>query len=186
MPPSPSYREDSEFWEQLDDLKNAFFEEEEDYKPTITFVLAQKCHHTRLFLAETESQWGNANANGNAPPGTVVDTQITHPYGLNFYLCSHYGNLGTSRPTHYYVLREDHNFTGDQLQKLIYYLCFTFALCTRSMSLVPLVYYADLVAYRGRLFQEAVIETQLDPKSTSFDDKLYKLHHKLENIMFFV
>ena len=41
---------------------------------------------------------------GNALPGTVVDTVITTASQFDFYLCSHDGVLGTSRPTHYHVL----------------------------------------------------------------------------------
>ncbi|XP_074330533.1 protein argonaute 2-like [Apium graveolens] len=179
--------------EELQDLKMAIYEE--NYRPTITFVVAQKRHHTRLFL---EDQGGDGRR--NISPGTVVDTVVVHPFEFDFYLCSHYGSLGTSKPTHYYVLSDEHNFTSDQLQKLIYQLCFTFARCTKPVSLVPPVYYADLVAYRGRMFQEVLMEMQsphsassttsftssTSSSATSFDDTFYKLHSELQNIMFFI
>ncbi|KAK1375700.1 Argonaute protein group [Heracleum sosnowskyi] len=179
--------------EELQDLKMAIYEE--NYRPTITFVVAQKRHHTRLFL---EDQGGDGRR--NISPGTVVDTVVVHPFEFDFYLCSHYGSLGTSKPTHYYVLSDEHNFTSDQLQKLIYQLCFTFARCTKPVSLVPPVYYADLVAYRGRMFQEVLMEMQsphsassttsftssTSSSATSFDDTFYKLHAELQNIMFFI
>ncbi|KAL5055905.1 hypothetical protein RYX36_036587, partial [Vicia faba] len=38
----------------------------------------------------------------------------------------YYGSLGTSKPTHYHVLWDEHKFTSDELQKLIYEMCFTF------------------------------------------------------------
>jgi eukaryotic translation initiation factor 2C len=41
----------------------------------------------------------------NAPAGTVIDTDITHPTDFDFYLQSHAGILGTSRPGHYTVRR---------------------------------------------------------------------------------
>ncbi|XP_059658080.1 protein argonaute 2-like [Cornus florida] len=167
----------------------------ENYYPTITLIVAQKRHQTRLFPVSQR----DAGQAGNVPPGTVVDTTVVHPFEYDFYLCSHYGGLGTSKPTHYYVLWDQHNFTSDKLQKLIYDLCFTFARCTKPVSLVPPVYYADLVAYRGRMFQEVVMElypasvassssgmTSSTMASASFDDKFYKLHPELENIMFFV
>ncbi|KAK3009949.1 hypothetical protein RJ639_011392 [Escallonia herrerae] len=181
--------------EELLDLKNAIYEEH--YRPRITLVVAQKRHQTRLF-PENERDGGSS---GNVPPGTVVDTIIVHPFEFDFYLCSHYGGLGTSKPTHYYVLYDDHGFTSDQLQKLIYNLCFTFARCTKPVSLAPPVYYADLVAYRGRMFQEVVMELQSPASASSassssvtssyssaasFDDRFYKLHPELQNIMFFV
>ncbi|KAJ2786402.1 Protein argonaute 14 [Coemansia interrupta] len=68
----------------------------------------------------------------------------------DFYLFSHAAIQGTSRPTHYYVLHDDAGFTMDQIQRLSYYLCYTYAICTRSVSLVPPVYYAHRVADRAR------------------------------------
>nr|AIN75618.2 argonaute 2 [Dimocarpus longan] len=181
--------------EELVPLKRAF--RQRDYSPTITLIVAQKRHQTRLF-PESRRDGG---ATGNVPPGTVVDTTIVHPFEFDFYLCSHYGSLGTSKPTHYHVLWDDHKFTSDQLQKLIYNMCFTFARCTKPVSLVPPVYYADLVAYRGRLYHEAVMEGLSQPSVSSasssttssslssvasFDQRSYRVHAELENIMFFV
>ncbi|PSR84661.1 Protein argonaute like [Actinidia chinensis var. chinensis] len=180
---------------ELLDLQRAIYTE--NYRPTITLIVAQKRHMTRLFLENGK------NGICNVPPGTVVDTTIVDPSLYDFYLCSHYGTIGTSKPTHYYVLRDEHNFTADQLQKLIYDLCFTFARCTKPVSLVPPVYYADLVAFRGRQYQDVVMELQLPApvsKSSSLsvtsssaslsaallDPKFYKLHPDLENEMFFV
>lgn len=38
--------------------------------------------------------------NGNLPPGTVVDKEVTHPFVNDFYLQAHHGLQGTARPTH--------------------------------------------------------------------------------------
>ncbi|KAL3833779.1 hypothetical protein ACJIZ3_008515 [Penstemon smallii] len=163
--------------QELYDIKNAVCGGH--YQPDITFVIAQKRHQTRLFV-ENERDGG---ASGNIPPGTVVDTTIVHPFEFDFYLSSHYGGIGTSKPTHYYVLWDENRFTSDSMQQLIYHLCFTFARCTKPVSLVPPVYYADLVAYRGRMFQEAMQNQQ---HTASFDASLYNLHADLEDVMFFV
>ncbi|CAN4080330.1 unnamed protein product [Withania somnifera] len=174
--------------EELIDLARAIYDNH--YQPTITLVVAQKRHHTRLFPE---------NGPANVPPGTVVDTVIVHPSDFDFYLCSHFGGLGTSKPTHYHVLWDENGFNSDRLQKLIYNMCFTFARCTKPVSLVPPVYYADLVAYRGRMFQEVLMEMH-SPGSTSssyaasssssstvsFEQRFYDLHPDLQNIMFFV
>lgn len=128
-----------------------------DYKPFITFAVVQKRHHTRLFPFETDrssTQNQNHFLYENIPPGTVVDSVITHPKEFDFYLCSHWGVKGTSRPTHYHVLWDENQFTSDELQKLVYNLCYTFVRCTKPISLVPPAYYAHLAAYRGRLYLE--------------------------------
>ncbi|KAJ6339390.1 hypothetical protein OIU77_007371 [Salix suchowensis] len=171
--------------EELMDIMKAF--KSINYTPTITLIVAQKRHQTRLFP-------GDEGSTGNVSPGTVVDTTIVHPFKYDFYLCSHYGSLGTSKPTHYYVLWDEHGLSSDDLQKLIYNMCFTFARCTKPVSLVPPVYYADLVAYRGSLYHEAVMEGHPPSSRTSsslsaaasLEERFFKLHADLENIMFFV
>ncbi|KAK7362488.1 hypothetical protein VNO77_04603 [Canavalia gladiata] len=185
--------------EELQDMKSAF--RSSNYFPTVTLIVAQKRHQTRFFPASAN----DGIPSGNVFPGTVVDTKVVHPFEFDFYLCSHYGSLGTSKPTHYHVLWDEHKFTSDALQKLIYDMCFTFARCTKPVSLVPPVYYADLTAYRGRLYYEAMVGMQ-SPGSTassspshnasslSFsstgsslnDPGCYKLHANVENIMFFI
>lgn len=171
--------------EELSDFKRAVCDNH--YRPSITLVVAQKRHQTRLFLKNVEG----GGPTSNVPPGTVVDTKIVHPFEFDFYLCSHYGRIGTSKAVRYCVLWDENSFTSDELQKLIYNLCFTFARSTRPVSLVPPVYYADLVAYRGRIFQEVAKEFQSrspppSSNSTTFDRSFYKLHPDLQNIMFFV
>lgn len=122
------------------------------YAPRITFVVVQKRHHTRLFAADQSM----TDRSGNILPGTVVDTKICHPSEFDFYLCSHAGIQGTSRPTHYHVLYDDNNFTADLLQLLTNSLCYTYARCTRSVSVVPPAYYAHLAAFRARYYVESM------------------------------
>lgn len=116
------------------------------YAPTLTMVIVQKRHHTRFMTANPQ----DADRSGNIPAGTVVDTAVTHPTLFDFFLCSHGGIQGTSRPTHYHVIYDDHKFTPDDLQLLSYQLCYTFGRCTRSVSVATPAYYAHLVAFRAR------------------------------------
>ncbi|XP_024928971.3 protein argonaute 2 isoform X3 [Ziziphus jujuba] len=166
--------------EELQDLKRVF-RTRGGYCPSITLIVAQKRHQTRLFPRSRQ----DGSSTGNVSPGTVVDTTIVDPFGYDFYLCSHHGGLGTSKPTHYRVLWDDHKFTSDQLQKLIYDRCFTMARCTKPVSLVPPVYYADLAAYRGRLYHEAAMMEGQSPTAAA-SMGVFKLHPRLENEMFFI
>ncbi|CAB1333518.1 unnamed protein product, partial [Coregonus sp. 'balchen'] len=120
---------------------------EKEYQPGITYIVVQKRHHTRLFCADRNERVGRS---GNIPAGTTVDTDITHPYEFDFYLCSHAGIQGTSRPSHYHVLWDDNCFTADEFQLLTYQLCHTYVRCTRSVSIPAPAYYAHLVAFRAR------------------------------------
>ncbi|KAM7260068.1 hypothetical protein ACFE04_015809 [Oxalis oulophora] len=161
-------------WELME-MKQAF--REMHYFPTITLIVAQKRHHARLFPD---------NGTGNVPPGTVVDTGITHQTDFDFYLSSHFGNIGTSKPTHYQVLLDEHKFNSNDLQQLIYNLCFTFARCSKPVSLAPPVYYADLVAYRGQLYHKALLMEQPDAFEAAFDERHYKQPPSIENSMYFI
>ncbi|XP_057838348.2 protein argonaute 2 isoform X2 [Cryptomeria japonica] len=169
--------------QELVALKKAF-KQFGNYNPVISFIVAQKRHHTRLFPL------GDVNTkSGNVPPGTVVDTSIVHPREFDFYLCSHYGLLGTSKPTHYHVLWDENLFSSDELQQLINNLCYTFARCTKPVSLVPPVYYADLAAYRGRLYVEGLTTSDTSSASSSSSSASFsipKINVGVENFMFFL
>ncbi|KAK0460386.1 argonaute-like protein [Desarmillaria tabescens] len=104
-----------------------------DVDAKITFIIVRKRHHIRRKKTETRKA---------LPCGTVVDRGISHPTEFNFYLLSHGGLLGTSRPTHYSV-------SPDNLQTLMNALCYVYARSTRSVSIPAPVYYADTVCSRA-------------------------------------
>ncbi|XP_075557125.1 protein argonaute-2-like isoform X2 [Dermacentor variabilis] len=135
--------------QELSAIRQACLELSPDgsYKPPVTFIVVQKRHHTRFMPANERDGVGRAR---NIPPGTTVDTVVTHPVDFDFFLCSHAGIQGTSKPAHYYVVHDDANFTSDDLQKLSYYLCHTYARCARSVSIPAPVYYAHLAAFRAK------------------------------------
>lgn len=156
-----------------------------NYNPPITFLVVQKRHHTRLFPFENKNQNPNEE---NIHPGTVVDTVITHPKEFDFFLCSHWGVKGTSRPIHYHILWDESNFTSDEVQKLVYNLCFTFMRCTKPISLVPPAYYAHLAAYRGRLYlerSESITSSTVSRSSPPKARPLPKLSENIRKLMFY-
>ncbi|KAB2625479.1 protein argonaute 10 [Pyrus ussuriensis x Pyrus communis] len=142
---------------ELDAIRKACASLEPNYQPPVTFIVVQKRHHTRLF-ANNHRDRSSIDKSGNILPGTVVDTKICHPTEHDFYLCSHAGIQGTSRPAHYHVLWDENNFTADGIQSLTNNLCYTYARCTRSVSVVPPAYYAHLAAFRARFYLEPDIQ----------------------------
>jgi len=52
------------------------------------------------------------------------------------------------------VLWDENKFTADGLQSLTNNLCYTYARCTRSVSIVPPAYYAHLAAFRARCYMD--------------------------------
>ncbi|KAA3674012.1 eukaryotic translation initiation factor 2C, partial [Paragonimus westermani] len=155
---------------ELRAIREACVKLELGYQPGITFIVVQKRHHTRLFCADKKDQMGKS---GNIPAGTTVDQVITHPTEFDFYLCSHAGIQGTSRPSHYHVLWDDNRFTADDVQNLTYQLCHTYVRCTRSVSIPAPAYYAHLVAFRARyhLVEKEIDSGEGSQKSGNSDER---------------
>lgn len=165
-------------------LKAACEAIEQGYAPTITFIVVQKNHHVRFFPV-TPSE---GDRSGNVKAGTVMETAICHPTDYDFYLMSHSGIQGTSRPAHYHVLLDENSFKPDDLQLLTYYLCHIYVRCTKSVGVVPAVYYAHLIAARSRFFLEDNSDNQSMASVASMDlimSSLKDVHSDLENVMYY-
>ncbi|KAL9999018.1 putative Piwi domain, ribonuclease H-like superfamily, argonaute linker 2 domain-containing protein [Helianthus debilis subsp. tardiflorus] len=108
---------------ELDAIRKACASLEPNYQPPVTFIVVQKRHHTRLFPSNHKKhrqKWRHLTWYCG-----VVDTKICDPVEFDFYLCSHAGIQGTSRPAHYHVLWDENNFTADEIQSLTNNLCYT-------------------------------------------------------------
>ncbi|KAJ3061953.1 eukaryotic translation initiation factor 2C, 2, partial [Podochytrium sp. JEL0797] len=116
----------------------------------LTFVIVSKRHAHRFFVTNPS----DGDKNGNVRAGTVIDSGVTHPAEFDFYLYSHAGIQGTSRPTHYQVLLDETMFGADELQEICFAMCHTYARANKSVSVVPAVYYANLAADRARYHRE--------------------------------
>ncbi|KAL7752065.1 hypothetical protein RI367_002594 [Sorochytrium milnesiophthora] len=146
----------------------------------LTFVVVKKRHHTRFFATNPS----DTDRSGNLLPGLVVDTVVTHPTDFDFFLQSQAGLIGTSRPTHYYVIHDDCKLKSDELQLLTYHLCFTYARATRSVSVVPPAYYAHLICFRARYYARMAgssASTQSDAPPPTVN-----VHSNLTNSMFYM
>ncbi|KAK2609134.1 Protein argonaute [Conoideocrella luteorostrata] len=111
--------------------------------PKFTVIVATKRHHIRFFPQKGDK-------NGNALPGTLIEREVTHPFMWDFYMCSHVAIQGTARPVHYHVILDEMNVPVNDLQKMIYHQCYSYARSTTPVSLHPAVYYAHLAGARAR------------------------------------
>ncbi|KAM0503725.1 hypothetical protein ACHAP8_002966 [Fusarium lateritium] len=111
--------------------------------PKFTVIIATKRHHVRFFPQKGDK-------NGNPLPGTLVEKEVTHPFMLDFYLNSHVAIQGTARPVHYSVILDEMKMPVNDLQKMIYQQCYSYARSTTPVSLHPAVYYAHLASNRAR------------------------------------
>ncbi|KIP10273.1 hypothetical protein PHLGIDRAFT_125630 [Phlebiopsis gigantea 11061_1 CR5-6] len=111
----------------------------------VVFIAVGKRHHIRFFPTTSQGR----DKKGNCLPGLVVDSGVVHSSLPDFYLQSHAGLIGTSRPSHYVVLHNDPQWTVDSLQMLSYHLCYFYAVATRAVSIPAPVYYADRACTRA-------------------------------------
>nr|QCD25890.1 argonaute 5 [Helianthus tuberosus] len=176
---------------EMDHIRKACVSLEPNYLPPVTFIVVQKRHHTRFF-PDKHGDRNSTDKSGNILPGTVVDTKICHPTEFDFYLCSHAGIQGTSRPTHYHVLYDENKFTADGLQMLTNSLCYTYARCTRSVSIVPPAYYAHLAAFRARSYMEGAELSDSDSRGGRATRErvaevkpLPVIHESVKSVMFY-
>jgi eukaryotic translation initiation factor 2C len=105
-------------------------------------VVGSKRHHVRFFPER-------GDRNGNALPGTLVETGVTHPFENDFYLVGHVALKGTARPMHYHVLLNEVGMSNEELQTLIYEHSYQYARATTPVSMFPAIYYAHIASNRG-------------------------------------
>ncbi|XP_003372708.1 protein argonaute, partial [Trichinella spiralis] len=139
---------------------------ESNYRPLITFIVVQKRHHARFFCCHESAARGRGK---NIPAGTVIDRVVTSPDEYDFFLCSHHGIQGTSRPTRYHVLFDESNMDANVMQSITYYFCHLYGRCARSVSIPAPVYFADLVCARARYHILAALNSGLVEKFSDED-----------------
>lgn len=168
---------------ELSAIKRACASMEQGYNPPVTFLVVQKRHHTRFF--PPSPQEGDGSRNNNVRPGTIVDTTITHPTDLDFYLVSHASIQGTARPTKYYRLWDEYNLSDDETEEMTYYLCHLFSRCTRAVSYPAPTYYAHLAAFRGRVY---IKNRHLDMNNLVRENQVHQANPEflMNNPMYFV
>ncbi|CAB3380289.1 Hypothetical predicted protein [Cloeon dipterum] len=130
----------------------------EAYKPIIIFLVVQKRNHARFFPKISDDSNtvipGVDPTSKNVKPGFFVDTVITHPWQMDFFLVSQIAAMGTACPARYRLLHRDETklMNDDIIKKMTYYLCFLYTRCNKSVSYPAPTYYAHLAAARVKLY----------------------------------
>jgi len=150
------------------------------YNPKLTFIIVQKRNHVRLFPVDNL----DCDKNGNMLSGTVIDSGICSPHDFDFFMCSHAGLKGTSKPSHYHVLWDDMNLTADQLEEFTFYMCHLYARCTRAVSIPAPAYYAHLAAYRAR-FYSAFDEDDENDNTSAHRTNLAQVAQQLKSCLYY-
>lgn len=176
-----------------------FAQEIRQPKPKVLLICAVKRHHTRLFpIVGKEHNPKLLDQKGNPLPGTMVDDLITYGYGKDFFLVSQKAIQGTARPTHYVVLKNDLDEACElrAIAQMTHNLCYLFGRATRSVSVCPPAYYADLAADRARVWVRRFYNTpKVDGRRQSYDraihdaefvGRLLAEHRNLQGHMFYI
>ena len=173
---------------KLDSLLTDLYSLEGQALASLTFIVVQKRHRMRFF-EESIPQCHKELSLKNPSPGTVIDDSITGPEKEDFYLYSHWNEKGTSRPSHYHVIRNDSKYKIETLQAITYFMCFTYARCSQSISLPAVVRYAHLAAYRARVILVSAnkIKSRTARSLGDHDDPndMIRIHSLLKDTMYF-
>ncbi|KIV99831.1 uncharacterized protein PV09_08501 [Verruconis gallopava] len=161
--------------QEVADMKAMFLSINPKIEPKFTVIVCGKRHHVRFFPGKS------GDRNGNPIPGTLVESGVTHPFEIDFYLASHAAIKGTARPVHYNVIANENNYEIPFIEQLTFEHCLQYVRSTTPVSMVPAVYYAHLASNRATAHKneatissgkkEAYEKAKKDVKSSSSSDQ---------------
>ncbi|EJC99706.1 Piwi-domain-containing protein [Fomitiporia mediterranea MF3/22] len=150
-------------------IREAFRHFDEDYRPKLTFIICNKSRRIQFYATKDV----NASTTQLVKPGTVVDKEVTGIGNFNFYLYSSAVAQDSVRAMRYNVLVDDSRFRADDFQQGIYNLCYLAAPASRSVSLVPPLYWAKRACKRGRLYLQAALHsTEFSEDGTPSEEQI--------------
>ena len=178
-----------------------FTQENQNVKPKVLLICTVKRHQTRLFPIPGQqtnpmlTKTPDEGAPNNPRPGTWVSDRITYGEGNDFFLYSHQAIQGTARPTHYVILHNEEKHELKTIAQMTHQLCYLFGRATRSVSVCPAAYYADLACDRARHYVRRFYHAPNahGPRET-FDterdgpefDRLLRPHDNIKGTMFYI
>ncbi|KAI4917316.1 hypothetical protein J4E90_003823 [Alternaria incomplexa] len=148
----------------------------------LTSIVVTKRHHTRFYPTKEEDKEGKG---GNCKPGTVIDTSVTSPYFKEFFLQSHSGLQGTTKPAHYFVVQDDADWDVAELATFTHQLSYTYVRASCGVSYAPPAYYADRLCERGRIYLRSFLNgdtdvaEELKKKKTDLEDHQRKIRKSI-------
>lgn len=176
---------------ELPEIKAAF-QAFQSYNPKLSVTICGKRHHTRFYPTRPE----HADKTSNTKAGTVVDQGVTAVYDFNFYLQAHAGLQGTVRSTHYTVIYDENKLQADTIQKGTNDISYLWARATKSVSLVPPAYWADIACERARLYLHEILPPPRGSREESMSEEQIKnrakdlwgngVHDNLKGTMFYL
>lgn len=178
-----------------------FTQENGNHKPRVLLICTVKRHQTRLFPIPGQmnnpilTKSPRQGAPDNPLPGSWVSDRITYGEGNDFFLYSHQAIQGTARPTHYVVLHNEESHKLETIAEMTHQLCYLFGRATRSVSVCPAAYYADLACDRARHYVRRFYNApKVDGPRETFDierdgpefERLIQPHKRIRNTMFYI
>ncbi|CAK7226185.1 hypothetical protein SBRCBS47491_006145 [Sporothrix bragantina] len=157
----------------------------------ITIVVSVKRHNTRFFPTKAAEM----NRSGNIECGTIVDRSITLQRYWDFFLTAHTAIQGTARPARYTVIYDEifqssnsnPGFITGELEKITYNMCYLFSRATKSVSICPPAYYADLVCTRARLYHSKLFNQVMDGGEVDPVDRAFpQVHPNVRRDMYYI
>ncbi|KAK8173512.1 ribonuclease H-like domain-containing protein, partial [Phyllosticta citrichinensis] len=149
----------------------------------VTAVIVTKRHGTRFFPTKDALRKAGKTYRDNILPGTVVDSCVTSPYYFDFFLASHAGIQGTSKPAHYFVVENGLKFNATELQDFTQRICTIYVRATMTVSYASPAYYADRLCERGRIYLREFYDGFIpaDLNQDDFRTKLNNAWNRKEN-----
>ncbi|KAN0038301.1 hypothetical protein ACTA71_000473 [Dictyostelium dimigraforme] len=129
-------------------------------KPKLMYVIVKKNTSARFFTNERDIK--------NPPPGTLVDSKITHPGWYDFFLVSQVTFRGSVNPTHYHVLLDEQKIPADLFQLFTFQMCHLYFNFEKSVRVPATCQYAHRMAF-------LIGRTVCGEASHQLSDKLFYL-----------
>jgi aubergine-like protein len=110
-------------------------------KSKMTYVVLNKKNTLKVFQVD------NNNNYANIPPGTLVDDVVVNSENFDFFLISQKTNQGLSQATHYNIIYDDFKVKTEDIQYLIYKLCYLYYNWTGGIKIPAPCQYAKKLAF---------------------------------------